>query len=392
MAHVQRKHFVLILGVLIFASDHLSGQVVFADDDHIVRQVVVFREPGRFAGWPANHGIWCWGNEILVGFSRGYHKDLGEGRHNIDREKPEEFLMARSLDGGVTWTAEFPNAKGQLIPQGKSLHGTEIPGVPIPALRKCTTAIDLTHPDFAMTLRMNNSDGRQSRFFYSYDRGKNWEGPFELPQMGTLGISARTDYIVDGQHEATVFLTAAKSNLKEGRVFCARTTDGCQSFQFVSWVNQEIDGYEIMPSSVRLSPTHLMTTTRVREPNSGPSWIDAYESLDNGVTWAHLNRPVKDTGEGNPPSTILLADGRICLTYGYRAAPFQMFAKLSSDNGKTWGDEILLRTDGGGRDIGYPRSVQTANGNVVTTYYFWDKESGPERHIAATIWDPAKIP
>ena len=69
-----------------------------------------------------------------------------------------------------------------------------------------------------------------------------------------------------------------------------------------------------------------------------------------------------------------------------------MFAKLSSDNGKTWGDEILLRTDGGGRDIEYPRSVQTANGNVVTTYYFWDKESGPERHIAATIWDPAKIP
>ena len=58
--------------------------------------VKVFAVPGRFGGWPANHGLWSWGNEILVGFSRGYYKDLGE-RHNIDRERPEEHLLARSL-------------------------------------------------------------------------------------------------------------------------------------------------------------------------------------------------------------------------------------------------------------------------------------------------------
>ena len=151
MAHVQRQISVLSLSVLIIASELLCGQVARAGEDHIVKQVVVFREPGRFAGWPANHGIWCWGNEVLVGFSRGYHKNLGEGRHNIDREKPEEFLMARSLDGGETWTAEFPNAKGQLIPQGKALHGTEIPGVPIPSLRKCTAAIDFQNPPCGST-------------------------------------------------------------------------------------------------------------------------------------------------------------------------------------------------------------------------------------------------
>ena len=392
MTNVRPNILALTVSVVAVLSQHIGGQIAGAQDEHIVKQVEVLRESGRFAGWPANHGIWCWGNEVLVGFSRGFHKDLGEGRHNIDRDKPEEFLMSRSLDGGETWTTEFPNAKGQLLPQGKSLHGKELPGVPIPALRKCTTELNLTHPDFAMTLRMNNNDGRQSRFYYSYDRGKDWEGPFELPNMGTPGISARTDYIIDSQREAMFFLTAAKSNQKEGRVFCARTTDGCKSFQFVSWVNSEIDGYEIMPSTVRLSPTHLLTTTRVREPNSGPSWIDAYESLDNGATWKYLNRPVKDTGEGNPPSTILLADGRICLTYGYRAEPFKMFAKISKDQGKTWGDEILLRGDGGGRDIGYPRSIQMANGNVVTVYYFWDRKLGPERFIAATIWDPTKIP
>ena len=86
-----------------------------------------------------------------------------------------------------------------------------------------------------------------------------------------------------------------------------------------------------------------------------------------------------------------LIDGRICLTYAYRAAPFQMLARLSGDDGQTWGKPILLRTDGGGRDMGYPRSIQTASGHVVTAYYFWDTVAGPERYIAATIWDPNKV-
>ena len=47
-------------------------------DDH----VVVFGEEGRFGGWPANHGMWRWENELLVGLSIGTHKDLGEERHN----------------------------------------------------------------------------------------------------------------------------------------------------------------------------------------------------------------------------------------------------------------------------------------------------------------------
>ena len=68
---------------------------------------MIYHRPGRFAGWPANHGIWSWGDEILVGFSAGSYKDLGPDRHNIDREKPELHLLARSLDGGVTcWDAQ----------------------------------------------------------------------------------------------------------------------------------------------------------------------------------------------------------------------------------------------------------------------------------------------
>ena len=68
-----------------------------------------------------------------------------------------------------------------------------------------------------------------------------------------------------------------------------------------------------------------------------------------------------------------------------------MCAKFSADKGRTWGKEIVLRDDGSGRDMGYPRSVQRPDGKVVTTYYFEDSKTGPERYIGATIWDPAKV-
>jgi hypothetical protein len=84
-----------------------------------------------------------------------------------------------------------------------------------------------------------------------------------------------------------------------------------------------------------------------------------------------------------------LRDGRICITYGYRTAPFSIRARLSRDNGKTWGAEITLRGDGAAWDIGYPRTIQRPDGKIVTVYY-WAAELKKERTIEATIWEPGK--
>jgi hypothetical protein len=354
----------------------------------IVKHVKVYAEPGRFGGWPANHGIWSWGDEILVGFSAGYFKDNGPDRHAIDHDKPEEHLLARSRDGGMTWTIENPAAKGALIPAGKALHGIVPPGLKEKPWEDCPGGIPFAHPDFALTVRMTDVHAGPARFYYSSDRGHAWQGPFRLPLFGQKGIAARTDYVVNGPNDCMLFLTAAKANGREGRPLCVRTTDGGKSWQFLAWIAGEPAGYAIMPSTVRLALAELLSAIRCRD--GAKSWIDTYRSLDNGQSWKLDQTPAPDLGEGNPPSMIRLADGRVCLTYGYRAKPYGIRARLSSDGGHTWDEEIILRGDGGGRDVGYPRSVQRPDGKIVTVYYFHDQPKS-DRYIAATIWDPGKM-
>ena len=219
-----------------------------------VQHVDVYKVAGRYGGWPANHGIWRWNNEILVGFEAGYFKD-NKGGHSIDYTRPAEHLLARTTDGGRTWT--------------------------------------------------------------------------------------RLGYVHDEPAD---------------------------------------NDYGIMPSTVRLSPTSLITSVRFRR------WIEAYRSDDNGTTWQHLARAVPDTGRGNPPSLVKLADGRLVITYGYRAEPYGIRARVSKDEGRTWDDEIELRNDGGTWDLGYTRTVQRPDGKLVTVYYY--NVGDAERFIGATIWEP----
>lgn len=379
---VRLRHLFLLMLTATLGAASLAQA-----DGPAVEHVMVYHEPGRFGGWPANHGIWSWGNEILVGFSAGYHKDRGPELHNIDHDKPEEHLLARSKDGGKTWAIENPAKQRVLIGTAGMRHGKLPTEFTEPEPVDCPGEIDFTHRDFAMTCRMASVHSGVSRFYYSYDRGRSWKGPFRLPLFGQPGIAARTDYLVEGERDCLLFLTASKSNNREGRPICVRTSDGGKTWKQVSYIGPEPAGVSIMPSTVRLSPRELLTTVRRAGEHGKPkSWLEAWSSKDNGETWTLLNEPVSDTGEGNPPHLLRLTDGRLCLTYGQRAKPFSILARISGDAGKTWSVPVVIRNDGGGRDLGYPRSVQRPDGKIVTIYYFWDVKTGPERYIAASIW------
>src|SRR5437870_3958834 len=145
--------------------------ILQAQSPRVIQHVTVYSEAGRYGGWPANHGIWSWDDEILVGFSAAWYQWLGPDRHPYDRSKPEAPYLVRTRNGGATWAIE--PAPGLVPPEG--MYTASVPGGKATDLAE---PIDFTDPGFCMTLRMTEGQKGRSWFFYSYDRGKSWKGPF----------------------------------------------------------------------------------------------------------------------------------------------------------------------------------------------------------------------
>lgn len=360
----------------------------------VAQHHVVFREQGAFAGWPANYGMWAWGNEILTIFLQGR---LGGAEQLHARDKAHTFTpqQARSRDGGVSWSIEpfsgrlpgRPILSGDehVVPQlqaGPFIdHKRDFEDLPEP--------IDFSDPETIVLCARTGLHAQAASWFYvSRNRGASWSGPYAFPHLAEGGIAARTDIVPLGQHDALFLLSTAKRDGREGRVFCARTQDGGRSFRFVSFVGDEPAGFSIMPSSVRLADGGIVAAIRSSGPDKttpNSSWIDIYRSDDLGESWREISRAVANAGfMGNPPALALLPDQRLALVYGFRDRPYGIRAKTSADGGVTWGDEIIVRDDAHLPDLGYPRLVVRADGKLVTTYYFNDATS-PERYIAASV-------
>jgi hypothetical protein len=354
---------------------------------------VVAGEAGKFAGWPANNGAWTWdgGREILVGFTYG---DFVEQQgHNIQGKSDDASgllsRLARSTDGGRTWTVEDP---GRFVGDGNEV--TASPG-----------GIVFDDPGFAMRVAgigYHGTKDPRGSFFTSRDRGRTWHGPFGFgalmdgPQLKDMEFTSRTGYLVTGKDSCLLFLSARPKEKGGGRdkSFVAETTDGGKTFRFVSWIVPLSDPYRaVMPAVARTSDGKIVAALRRRTTDRDVNWVDCYASGDDGRAWSFLSR-VGETGDhnGNPPALVALNDGRIACAYGDRTR-VKLYARLSADGGKTWADEMVVRDDFqpdkfDDKDFGYPRLVQNDRGELVAMYY-WATRERFHNHIAATLWTSA---
>lgn len=380
------------------------------------RQVIVFAKEGRYAAWPANNGAFEFdGDEMLVGFTEGGY-ELKEG-HNIS--EPYSSWLARSTDGGETWHAYDPeNFVGDFGAQ--------------PDFRVLENPIDFQAPGFVMRMvgtGYHGSEDPRGHFFYSYDRGLSWNGPYsfgdllnhpEINKYGLGEITPRTDYVVVGPHECLVFLSARiKDEFGTDRLFCMKTSDGGKTFQFMGWIvkpfHEEEAGesfkvplYEdetrnpyatqcraVMSQTFMLDEGKLLSVMRrkyVHEDAQTKNWVDAYASTDGGLTW-NFQSKVGDAGagNGNPPALAQTADGRLCAVFGEREFGTVQVA-YSSDEGKTWSEPQILidefwSEDMELNDLGYPRVLTRSDGKMVAVFYYSTREH--LHHIHATIWDPS---
>ncbi|MHC4308496.1 MAG: hypothetical protein ACYSSN_00990 [Planctomycetota bacterium] len=261
--------FVALTIAITYPIVSLAKETVVVIED--ARHLKAFYEKGRFAGWPANNGIWQWGNEILVGFSLGYLASPDkQGLHQIDPDRPRTNMLARSPDGGETWSVSEA-------------------GYPDGGLKPFPTDIVFDASGFALTARGDKA-------FISLDRGRTWNGPFRLP-FADLHLRARTDYQVLGPKDLMLFLTAQKTNDREGRPFCVRTRTGGTHFNQFAWIGREPpSGYSIMPSSIRLPNGDFLVALRRRDSKPEPhNFIELFRSRDGGLSFQWLANPVKKT-------------------------------------------------------------------------------------------------
>lgn len=379
-------------------------------------QVIVYSQENRFAAWPANNGAWMIeGNEILVGFTEAPY-ELKKDDHNIG--KPMTSWLARSMDGGESWEAFNPeNFVGDFGNQ--------------PELKTPEEPIDFEAPRFVMRVvgtAYHEANDPRGHFFYSYDGGNSWKGPFSFgdlihhPEIGKYGlgeITPRTDYVVTGKNECLVFLSARETGkFGTDRLFCLKTADGGKTFDFMGWIVKPFNESEIeetikvplyedenknpyatqcravMSQTFELQNGKLLSVMRrkyVPEEGKAKNWVDAYASTDGGKTWTFQSK-VGDAGDGNgnPPALGITSDGRLCAVFGEREFGTIQMA-YSSDEGKTWGEPMILLDDFWSEDmeyvdLGYPRVVTRSDGKMVAIFYYSTKEH--LHHIHATIWDP----
>lgn len=219
----------------------------------------------------------------------------------------------------------------------------------------------------------------------SSDGGTTWDKPAAV-SIANVYIRGNVVEREDGS------LLAPFYGYRDGawRVVVGKTDD-----RGVSWEEHAIvapeEGYGFFEPNLYRSPSGKLILF-IRCQNSKPEAGDgqsAYplatsESSDGGITWS---APVKRHFYSPSPFHALRLDsGQVLLTYGYRFRPFGIRAVvLDPECGNLErAEEVVLREDGHGSDIGYTSAVQLKDGRVLVTYYY--SEQGERyRYIAGTV-------
>lgn len=119
------------------------------------------------------------------------------------------------------------------------------------------------------------------------------------------------------------------------------------------------------PHVVELASGKLVGHVRFQN-GEGAFTIYQTESEDGGATWT---RAAALDVYGSPPHLLRHSSGALVCVYGYRKPPFGERAMISRDDGATWDTDFILRDDGPDGDLGYPSSVELADGRLFTLYY-----------------------
>jgi hypothetical protein len=157
------------------------------------------------------------------------------------------------------------------------------------------------------------------------------------------------------------------------------------------------DANETAP--VRLSGGELLACARTVKDQH----LELLRSTDNGSSWAREAAVSK--AMQHPAHLLVLADGRVLLTYGDRtgadwsrnwpdggrlagaaAVPHGILVRMSGDSGRTWSEPARIAGFDG--DGGYPATVELVDGRLLTAYYARRTPRHDGYQMATVTWRP----
>ncbi|MCP5144555.1 MAG: exo-alpha-sialidase [Gammaproteobacteria bacterium] len=365
-----------------------------------LEHAVVYRREDEFCAWTYTRGFWETANGDLIqnfdAVTVNYTSADAINHNNVFRNSTgRKIVTVRSTDRGRTWNGDHPDFD-LIATSGASARPFAEMG-PIDYLDRDVLLYSFS-PGFG-------TPAGRAPLRVSKDGGRSWSGESELPLDGLHSLTALNSYLVrpDGRCLLFMFEVSADGNR---RPLVYGSLDGGTEFHFMSFITEEHDpkaaaksgrtasslafaGHRwFYPRAIMLPNGRILCSLRCQRDPTGDMWTEIYYSDDGGRTWGFLSR-VNDFGA--PGSLIRMSDGRLVVVYGYRLQNYGIRAVVSEDEGLTWGNELIVRDDGGSWDLGYPNAWEVEPGKIGCIYYFNSmndevKVNGGQRHIARSIF------
>lgn len=218
-----------------------------------------------------------------------------------------------------------------------------------------------------------------SRYMFSRDNGQSWETPIRVP-----GFSPHGPLYADGNF----YQPSLGNDNGKRQVYLYKGSGDAKSWDKPVLVGESAGGNAAVQAVFEEPHTALLPdgrmVTAIRVPSDGYMRISF--SSDKGQTWSV---PEKTPVRGFPQHLLVLKDGRLMATYGYRYYPYGIRACFSKDGGKTWelDKEVIIQDNGINIDLGYPVSLQREDGRIFTVYYHITRKH-PTCFIEGAIWKP----
>jgi hypothetical protein len=204
----------------------------------------------------------------------------------------------------------------------------------------------------------------------STDGGKTWEekrkvaegagsphGPTELADGNLLFVGNWRDCPVAARAAEPITTLGARLSRDDGR-----------TWELIGTIPErpgDVPGSYHEPHAVQLADGRIIVHIR-NHNEQDKGLILQSESSDGGRTFSV---PCNTGLVGLPAHLLVLRDGRLLTTYGYRHLPYGNRAAISADGGRTWSEPMILDEKPEARDIGYPASVELADGSILSVWY-----------------------